>query len=51
MQMVDPIIKANGARNGKPTGHREVRLNFPQGFQSHLDAQHDDKTQQHGSTQ
>ncbi len=27
-----PIIKANGARNGKPTGHREVRLNFPQGL-------------------
>lgn len=25
-----PIIKANGAGNGKPTGHRELRLNFPQ---------------------
>lgn len=25
---VGPIIKANGAKNGKPTGHREVLLNF-----------------------
>lgn len=27
-----PVIKANGAGNGKPTGHREVRQNFPQGL-------------------
>lgn len=26
------IVKANGARDGKPTGHREARLNFPQGL-------------------
>lgn len=25
-------MKANGAKNDKPTGHREVRLNFPQGL-------------------
>lgn len=27
-----PVIKANGAGNGKPTGHREVGLNFLQGL-------------------
>lgn len=27
-----PIIKANGARNGKPTVHREEWLNVPQGL-------------------